>query len=306
MAQQRASPPVALVANPAARGGRAAQLIGAVTQRLRDHGTDVRLLVGADRDQSLHLCRQAVGAGIPVLAVLGGDGMVHLALQAVAGTPTALGIVPAGTGNDIATCLGVPPRLTDAVDLVAAAARTGQVRLVDAARVVSDGAAPQWWAGVLGAGFDSAVNERANRMRWPRGVRRYDLAIVAELARLRACRFELTVDGRREELLATFIAVGNAPAYGGGMRIAPFADLHDGQLDVTVVGPISRRDLVAFKPRVYTGRHLEHPAVTTRRGSVVRLDGAGQVAYADGERVSDLPVTAGVERRRGVASAPGT
>ncbi|MGB9377990.1 MAG: diacylglycerol kinase, partial [Mycobacteriales bacterium] len=167
----------------------------------------------------------------------------------------------------------------------------GVARSVDAARVSGDAGPLGWWACVLGAGFDSRVNELANRVRWPRGRWRYDLAIFAELATLHPHEFVLEVDGRREELLATFVAVGNAPAYGGGMRIAPAADLSDGQLDVTVVGRLSRLELIRVKSTVYTGTHIDHPAVQTRRGRVVRMESPGLVAYADGERLGELPVS---------------
>lgn len=280
-------PRVAVVANPVAGRGRAARAVEPVVARLAVAGVETRVLTGVDREDSLRLCRRAVDDGLSALVALGGDGTVHLAVQAVAGGQTPLGIVPSGTGNDFATCLGIPADIDAAVDVVLA----GQVRWVDAVRSADDQGDTVWWACVLGAGFDSAVNERANRMRWPRGPRRYDVAIFAELVRLRARRFVLQVDGRREEVLANFIAVGNAASYGGGMRITPAADLSDGQLDVTIVGPVSRLDMVRFKPRVYAGVHLQHPSVSTRRGRLVRLESAGAVAYADGERLAALPVS---------------
>lgn len=283
--------PIALVVNPLAGRGRAAEAVGPVVTRLQALGAEVTVLTGKDSTESREMCVRAVADGASALVAAGGDGMVHLALQAVAGTPTPLGIIPMGTGNDFATCLGIPTDIEAAADAIVAGVTSGQARSVDAVQATDAGGAMEWWACVLGAGFDSAVNERANRMRWPRGPRRYDLAIFAELASLRPHTFVLDVDGHREELAATFIAVGNAPAYGGGMRIAPTADLSDGKLDVTVVGPISRLDLIRFKPRVYAGTHVEHPAVSTRRGTVVRLEAAGPVAYADGERLGDLPVT---------------
>lgn len=250
------------------------------------------MLIGADPADSLALCLRAVADGASALVAAGGDGMVHLALQAVAGTPTPLGIIPMGAGNDFATCLGLSTDIEDAVDVIIDGLTSGQARSVDAVRATgSDAGIDEWWVCVLGAGFDSVVNERANRMRWPRGPRRYDLAIFAELASLRPHNFVVDVDGHREELAATFIAVGNAPSYGGGMLIAPTADLSDGMLDVTVVGPISRQTLIRLKPRVYAGTHVEHPAVSTRRGTVVRLEAPGLVAYADGERLGALPVT---------------
>lgn len=280
-------PDVTLLANPTAGRGRAARLLDTVHRRFTAAGVDVDVVQGSNADDNLRLAHEAVDRGTRALVVLGGDGMCHLALQAVAGTTTPLGVLPAGTGNDLAAELGVPTDPHAAVDAVVDALRTDHTRLVDAARVGS-----RWWGGVMCAGFDSAVNERANAMRWPRGPRRYDLAIFVELARLRPRPFTLVLDGEESHVEATLVAVGNAARYGGGMRMCPSARLDDGMLDVTVVGPVSRTTLIRVKPRLRTGTHVTHPAVTVRRAREVHLFSPGVTAYADGERLAPLPVTA--------------
>jgi diacylglycerol kinase (ATP) len=132
-------------------------------------------------------------------------------------------------------------------------------------------------------------------MRFPRGPRRYDIAIVAELLRLRPRRYRITLDGRVLDLAAVLVAVGNTPSYGGGMRVCPAADATDGLLDLVVVGPIGRGTFVRIKPRVYAGTHVEHPAVTSYRATTIRVEAEGITAYADGERTSPLPVTVHAE-----------
>ena len=151
---------VALLVNPVAGRGRAGRLVGPVIERLRAGGIVVRQVVGRDRADASALARAAVAAGVSAVVAVGGDGTVHAAIQAVADSPTPLGIIPAGTGNDIAAALDLPADQMAAVDIVLTAA----VRAVDVVRC-----GPCWWAGVLGTGFDSAVNERANTLRWPRG-----------------------------------------------------------------------------------------------------------------------------------------
>jgi diacylglycerol kinase (ATP) len=282
---------VALLANPTAGRGRAGRLIEPATAALRAAGLDVRLLTGASAAESVSLGTAAVADGAAALIALGGDGLVHWAVQAVAGTPVPLAIIPAGTGNDMATVLGVPD-----LPALAAALSAGTYTEIDAGRVDghADGHAggrDRWWLGVLCAGFDSAVNERANRMRWPRGPRRYDLAILAELSALRPRPMVLTLDGERHEREVTLVAVGNGPQYGGGKRISPDAALDDGLFDVTIVAPVSRRTLVRLTPSLPTGGHLSHPAVEVVRARTVELSAPGVIAYADGERVAPLPVT---------------
>jgi diacylglycerol kinase (ATP) len=132
-------------------------------------------------------------------------------------------------------------------------------------------------------------------MRWPAGPRRYDLAILAELAKLRPGPLEVVEDGARAEHHATQIAVGNIPHYGGGIPICPTADPTDGLFDITLVGRASRFDLIKMLPGLRTGNHVHNPIVSCSRAREVRLGGAdgganGWVAYADGERIGPLPV----------------
>jgi diacylglycerol kinase (ATP) len=289
----------ALLANPTAGRGRAARLVEPVRAALQAAGLDVLLLVGRSADESVALTRAAVADGVSAVVAVGGDGLVHWVVQALAGTGVRLAVVPAGTGNDFATVLGGPRDLGS----LAAAVAGGRSAELDAGLAVPDpaggpttggatgGSADRWWTGVLCAGFDSAVNERANQMRWPRGPRRYDLAVFAELSALRPRRLVLTVDGERQEHEITLVAVGNGPQYGGGMRICPDARMDDGLFDVTIVGPLRRAELVRLKPRLRTGRHVEHPSVRVIRAGSVRLECPDVIAYADGERLAPLPLT---------------
>ncbi|PRY47549.1 diacylglycerol kinase [Geodermatophilus tzadiensis] len=278
---------VAVLVSPAAGRGRARTVSGAVLDVLRRRGLRPHLLPAADRAGAERAAADAVAAGTGAVVAVGGDGTAHAALQAVAGTATPLAVVPAGSGNDLALALGVPPEPVAAAAAAAADLREGAVRTLDAGRT-----AGRWWATVLCCGFDSAVTDRAARLRWPRGPRRYDVAILAELARLRPREVTLTLDGVPRTLPVTLVAVGNTAWYGGGMRVCPTADPADGRLDVTVVGPVSRRELVRTRPRLTHGTHVEHPAVAVHRAARVELAGTGLTTWADGEPVAALPVVA--------------
>jgi diacylglycerol kinase (ATP) len=273
---------IALLVNPTSGKGRGARLAEPVAERLRSLGASVDVVVGRDADEAYDKIRERAAAGVEAVVALGGDGLVNMALQVVAGTAVPLGVVPAGTGNDFARALGLS--LTDPMAAVDHLAR-GPSRQVDLGRV-----GERWFGGVLGSGFDSMVNERANRMTWPRGRSRYNLAMLAELRTFRPVAFELVLDGEPWPTKAMLVAVGNSASYGGGMRVCPDASLEDGLLDVTVLGPISKAEFIRVFPSVYKGTHVRHRAVTVKRARVVSLSAFGVTAYADGERLATLPV----------------
>jgi diacylglycerol kinase (ATP) len=282
---------ITLFVNPTAGRGRAAGAAQPAADALRQAGFAVRTVVGNDADDALIRAREAVDGGTAALIAVGGDGMASLALQAVAGTDTPLGVVAAGTGNDFARSAGLPVRQpAEAGRLIGEALKGGHGRTIDLGKV-----GEHWFGCVLASGFDSRVNDRGNRMSWPRGRLKYDLAMLAELAAFRPLPYRITLDdGETREMEATLVAVGNGPSYGGGMRICHGAEMDDGLFDVTVVGDCSRRTLLRVFPRVYKGTHLDHPAVTTYRTRSVRLEVPDVTAYADGEPLGALPLTAQV------------
>ncbi|TQJ47880.1 diacylglycerol kinase [Streptomyces sp. SLBN-115] len=280
---------ITLFVNPAAGRGRGAHAARPAASALRAAGYTVRTVLGVDAEDALVRARAAVADGTGALIAVGGDGLAHLALQAVAGTRTPLGLVAAGTGNDFTRALGLPVRdPAAAARLVADALKGARIRDIDLGRV-----GDRWFGTVLASGFDSRVNDRGNRMRWPVGRARYDLAMLAELAAFRPFPYRITLDdGAVREVEATLVAVGNGSSYGGGMRICPGADLTDGLFDVTIVGDCRRRTLLRVFPKVYRGTHIDHPKVTVLRAAMVGIGAAGVSGYADGERLGELPLTA--------------
>lgn len=207
--------------------------------------------------------------------------------EPVRGHGGALGIIAAGTGNDIARELGLPVRdAAKSVERILA----GRTRAVDAVRHERPTGESAWFVGVIAAGFDAIVNERANGWRWPKGRLRYDLAIMRELPVFRPIPYVLELDGERIETEAMLVAVGNGPAYGGGMQVVPDARFDDGVLDVLILRKISIPEFLRVFPRVRTGGHVSHPAVEIRQARSVRLEATGIVSYADGERFAPLPI----------------
>ena len=227
--------------------------------------------------------RGAVADGVENLVVVGGDGMVHIAVQAVAETDTNLGLIPCGTGNDVARYLGIArkdPQL--AADVVVGS----RVRTVDLAK-----AGPTYFTTVLASGFDSKVNERANAMARPKGQMRYNIATLAELKVFEPLPYVLDLDGVERRVEAMTVAVGNGESFGCGLRITHGALLDDGMLDVVIVKPMSKRRLVRVYPMLFSGKHVGIPEYEHHRVRSVTVAAPGIVAYADGERLGPLPLT---------------
>ncbi len=274
---------IALLTNPVAGKGKGGRVRDQALARLWGAGLVVRDLQGRDVDEALDLARQCVADGVDALVVCGGDGMVHLAVQAVATTTTALGIIPAGTGNDVARYFDIPRGDPEAAaDLVIA----GRTRTVDLAR-----SGAKYFVTVLAAGFDAIVNERANRMTWPKGQMRYNLATLAELRVFEPLPYVLQIDGRQLELEAMLVAVGNGPSFGGGLRITEGALLDDGMLDVVIIKPMSKAGLIRTYPKLFKGTHVTHPQYEHHLARSVTIAAPGIVSYADGERFGPLPLT---------------
>jgi len=282
---------VALIVNPTSGKG-VGRAMGDETRRLLlEAGHDVVDVSGSDYQQARTRAREAVADGVGTVVVVGGDGMVHLGVNLCAGTTSRLAVVAAGTGNDFARNLGLPVRdPRGAVALLA----DGRTREIDLGRVTHGVAGETWFGGVLGAGFDAVVNARAQRMTWPRGQMRYNLAVMRELPVFRPIPYAVELDGHRLETRAMLVAVANTTSFGGGMRVCPDADVADGLFDVMIVHALSIPSFLRVFPKVYSGTHTTHPAVEIHRARRVRLEASGIHSQADGETFADLPIDAEV------------
>jgi diacylglycerol kinase (ATP) len=277
---------VALVVNPTSGRGLGARVAPVVATRLESAGLTVTQYVTTCADDVGRISAEVIASGADAVALVGGDGTIHLGAQVLAKSGMPFGVIPAGTGNDFARGIGVPlkdPRA--AADLIVA----GNTRSVDLAT-----AKDEFITTVVAGGFDSLVNKRANAMTWPKGNARYTVATLAELRTFKPLEYVVTVDGEVIETPAMLVAVGTGATYGGGMQICAGAMIDDGLLDVTIIQPVSRLTLLQMFPKLAKGTHVGHPKLQTFRGRSVRLESAGVTAYADGEILGPLPVDIGI------------
>ncbi|WP_298037792.1 diacylglycerol kinase family protein [uncultured Microbacterium sp.] len=287
-----AAPRVTVVVNPTARGGTAGRAAVRAIERLRGRGASVAIDGGRSLDDTRRALAAARSDRPEAVVAIGGDGTLRLAVEALHGSGIALTLIPVGTGNDFAASLGLPRDPEAAADLVF----DGDLRMIDVGRVRRDDGSVSLFGTIFASGFDSKVNERANRMRRLQGRARYNAAILIEFIRLAPVPFALSwvdadgVAGSSEgRLLLT--AIANTTTYGGGVPIAPDADPGDGLLDLVFVRPASRLRLVRILARAFSGRHLAFPEVLVQRVREVRLSSPGLTGYADGDPMGPLPMT---------------
>ena len=222
------------------------------------------------------------------LFLVGGDGTLNIAIQELVKTSLGVALIPAGTGNDFARTLNL--NLKDPRQLISFYL-SNKPALVDVGKV-----GERYFVEVLSTGFDSMVNERANTMHRIKGRAKYNLSILLVLSTFKPKNYEFSIDGLSFESKAMLIAVSNGISYGGGMKVTPDAKIDDGFFDILILTPVSRFDFLRVLPKVFSGKHITHPAVKILRGKLVEIN-SDAVAYADGERIGSLPIKASVVER---------
>jgi diacylglycerol kinase (ATP) len=275
----------ALVINPVSGQGKGASVGSYVAGYLNKKSVPFTIVTGNSAlalSNHLDIFLKANPQCVGVIAV-GGDGLLHIVLQKVIPAQVPITLIPAGTGNDFVRSLGWD--LND-VDVQLDFVLSHPPQKMDAGLV--DG---EWFGSVLSTGFDAVVNERANKLKWPKGPMKYNVSIVLELPRFKPKMYDIHLDDRTISTQAMLIAVGNGRSYGGGMLVCPEADMCDGFFDVMILHPVSKIEFIKVFPSVFIGAHVNHPAVEIVRSKKVRIDSKA-VAYSDGERIGQLPVNA--------------
>ncbi len=278
-----------VLCNPTAAGGRAVRRLPEVETELRRLGADFTTVQTLDAGHAHDLAAEAGGEGTRVVAV-GGDGMLRPLAAALRHTDGSLAVIPAGRGNDFARVVGIPE------DPVAAArmAVDGRERMIDVAEV--DG---EVFLGIASLGFDSDANRIANESRVIRGNLVYLYAALRALWSWEPGNFTVTVDGEAHQLTGYSVGAANSKAYGGGMYVAPQAELDDGQLDIVALGNVSKLTFLGrVLPKVFKGTHIGEDYVTVLRGRRIEIAADRRFrVYADGDPIADVPVTITVAQR---------
>ncbi len=272
--------PLALLVNPASAHGRTLKLLPRLERELDARRVPFRVERTRGLEDGVERALHAAEADeIPV--VVSGDGLIGAIGGALAGSDVPLGIVPGGRGNDLARVLGIPTDPAAAVAMLAA----GQTRRIDVGEVNG-----KRFLGIVSVGFDSEANRLANETKWLRGNLVYAYAGLRTLFGWKPARFTIQAGERRERFTGYSVSVANNKAFGGGMFIAPDADLSDGEFDVVTVGEHGKLRSLAILPMVFKGTHVEEDEVRVFRASRLELSASRPFpVYADGEHLTDLP-----------------
>jgi YegS/Rv2252/BmrU family lipid kinase len=268
--------------NPSSAGGRPRRLLPDAQRALEENGIAHRVVLTTSLEHGRAEANEAASNGEVVL-VMSGDGLIGQVGGDLAGTDATFGVIPGGRGNDFARAVGIPTDVSAAAALIAAA----PTREIDVGEING-----KRFLCIASCGFDSDANRIANEARLVRGNLVYLYAALRALAAWRPARFELTLDGTTEAFSGYSVIVANSKAYGGGMMIAPEAELDDGLLDVVSTGHVGKLRFLANLPKVFKGTHISNPEVTVRRAMEARVEADRPFAvYADGDHIADLPAT---------------
>jgi YegS/Rv2252/BmrU family lipid kinase len=274
--------PFTLLVNPASAHGRTLKLLPVIEQELDERRTPFRVERTRGIEDGIERALQAVEADeVPV--VISGDGLVGAIGGAMAGSETPLGIIPGGRGNDLARVLGIPDDPLAAVAVLAA----GESRRIDVGE-----ANGKRFLGIVSVGFDSECNRLANEVTIIRSNLVYVYSLFRTLLTWKPARFTIRSESERIRTSGYSISVANNSTFGGGMRIAPEAELDDGLLDVITVGEVGKLRFVANLRKVFNGTHIDDEQVTMFRASRVEVTASRPFpVYADGEHLTELPVS---------------
>jgi diacylglycerol kinase (ATP) len=273
---------IIILVNPNAGRGKARVVLREVLEVIRRGGISADVQESRDAQHLLALSRQAAAEKPDAIVSLGGDGTQHYVLNGIMGSEIPLGVIPCGSGNDLAKGLGIPLQARAAAEVLCA----GNTRRVDLGR-----AGNTVFSCIAGAGFDSVVTRYANeRVRRLKGSLAYAWSILRSLENYRPEPLEIVSDVQRFSGEVIFAVVGNNVSYGGGIHLTPRARLDDGLLDVCIVPYIGKWELLRWVPSAYRGLHLRHPRIVYFQARQVSLHSTSRLElFGDGEFLQELP-----------------
>lgn len=285
---------VAVVLNPTAGGGKALGLLPRINTELQKLQRPYRIHVTKAPGDALTAARDFAAGGAGLIVSVGGDGTLNEVINGIleSGVRVPFGLVSTGHGGDFARTAGTSKH----VDVAVQRACSGRTRAIDAGRVTFDDGASRAFINVAGLGFDAIVAEKALKTRLPGSTLPYLAASFSTLATFKNIRFKIDADGVTTETKAVFVQIANAKYMGGGLMMAPDADIEDGRLQLALIGDFRKTELLRALPGVYSGKHVTHPKFSQTAVKRVRIETVEPTrVQVDGEMMGAAPATFTVE-----------
>lgn len=271
--------------NPSSAGGKALEAREKIESCLSGSGKENEIYVTKDLEDMIGAIRSYIPTDYTNFIGCGGDGTIHYLINELADTDKTAGIIPLGSGNDIALNLGIPMDIEESCSII----NRGNVKKLDLG-VINDS---HYYLCIAGSGFDSVVNDLANNTKFPiKGPSKYTYSVYKSLLTFRSKKFTFTYDGQERELEGMMVAAANMSSYGGGMKITPDADPESGMFDICTIKKMSKLHFIQIFPRVFEGKHIDDPNVEIFRTDELTLDSEHDFSvFADGEYICKLPAT---------------
>lgn len=280
-----------VIVNPNAGKGYGAKISPEIAACLQRLGHPFDLVHTHGPGDAIELARLGARSGYETIVAVGGDGTTHEVINGIMADAgerpsVTLGCIPAGSGNDFAVMNGAPTDLREACEVIA----NGHTQVVDVGTIsIDDGRVRRYFDNAVGIGFDGMVTMETHKMKHLRGMALYLPAVLKTIfLTLTTPHIELTIDGQQSELEALMLVVCNGPREGGAFHLAPAALFDDGELDIVIAKRVPRLEMLAVVPRFMRGTHLQHRAVSTRKGRHVDVRSDEPLyLHVDGEILVD-------------------
>jgi len=272
-----------IILNPVSAKGRAMEFRKEIESEFKKLKLDYQIHISKSLQDIMNATKKNLKNGFTNFIGVGGDGTIHYMANILAGTDKNLGVIPTGSGNDIAVNLGLPSDVKSCCRII----KKGATKRLDLG-LIND---KYYYLCIAGSGFDSQVNDLANNTRLPvKGPAKYSYSVYKTLITFKSKKFFIDYDNNQREIFGMMITASNMPSYGGGMRITPDADPEDGLFDICIIKRMSKLHFIKVFPKVYEGKHIEDSNVEIFRTSYLKLDSEYRFSvFADGEYICKLP-----------------
>lgn len=280
-----------VITNPLAGGGKTVHLLPKIKRWLLECPHEFSFSIPQSPEDMRSEIIKASTQGLDAVLIFGGDGTIHQALSAIAETNVPFGCIPCGRGNDFARNIGLSSNLKNNCSLPSHPSfhqfdlpRINNIPFVSIAYV----------------GFDAEVNKLANDGKgYFGGTLGYIICVLKALKNFRPFEVEITIDDHCYRERVMMVTIANGPFYGGGMKIAPEANMNDGILNICIVKEIPKLELLQQFPKVFKGTHTSHPRIMMKTGQKIKLvSDEDRKIFADGEYVGHLPAECTIDNQK--------